>query len=79
VLYPQKKFFDNELNVVNVIKFRGALNVLLLATLAMIGTFLSGYKKEDRDNEAGSNKDSEASSSREIICKKPKCRKYDMK
>jgi hypothetical protein len=37
--------------VVNVKKFKLTLNFLLLATLAMMDTFLSGYKKKARNNE----------------------------
>jgi hypothetical protein len=47
----------NALNVISVIKFRCTFNFLLLATLAVMDKFLSGYKRKDRDNEAGSNKD----------------------
>jgi hypothetical protein len=39
--------------------------------------FVSGYKRKDRDNEAVSSKDNEASSSTETVCEKPKWRKYD--
>jgi hypothetical protein len=45
------------------------LNSLLLATGEVMDTFLSGYKRKDRDNEADSHKDSEATSSRETLCK----------
>jgi hypothetical protein len=41
--------------------------------------FLSGCKRKDRDNKAGSSKDNEVSSGREMVCKKPQCRKYDIK
>lgn len=40
---------------------------------------LSGYKRKDLNNEAGSSKNNEANSSRETVCKKSKCRKYDTK
>jgi len=35
------------------------------------GNPFSDYKSKDRDNEGGSRKDNEASSSTEIICKNP--------
>jgi hypothetical protein len=41
--------------------------------------FLSGYKRKAGDNEACSSKDNEANSSREMVVKIPKCRKYDTK
>jgi hypothetical protein len=41
------------------------LILLLLATLALMAKSLSGYKRKDGDNEAGSRKDNEARSSRE--------------
>jgi len=44
------------------------LKLLLLATLAMLDKFLSGYKRIDRDNEAQSGKDNETGSSRETVC-----------
>jgi len=37
-------------SLLNVIKFRFTLNFLLLATLVVMDKFLSGYKREDRDN-----------------------------
>jgi hypothetical protein len=37
-----------------------------MATVAVMYKCLSGYKSKDRDNEAGSNRDSEASSFRGI-------------
>jgi len=37
------------------------VNFLLLATLAAIDIFFSGYKRKDRGNEAHSSKDKEAS------------------
>jgi hypothetical protein len=54
---------------------RRALSFLLLATLAVMDTFLSGYKRNDTDNEAGSTKVNEASSSKEAKCRKHN-RKY---
>jgi hypothetical protein len=65
--------------MVNVIKFRCILNFLLLATLAVMDARVSGYKKKYRDNEAGLIKDNEASSSRETVCERLKCRKYNTK
>jgi hypothetical protein len=47
--------------VLDVIKFRCAFNFLLLATLLVLEIFLSGYRRKDKDNEAGS--------SRETVCK----------
>jgi hypothetical protein len=41
------------------------VNFLLLATLAVIDIFFSGYKRNDRDNEAHSSKDKESSLSTE--------------
>jgi hypothetical protein len=65
--------------VVNVIKFMSTFNFLPPATFAVMDTFLSGYKRIDRDNEVGLSKDSEASSCRGAVCKEPKCRKCDTK
>jgi hypothetical protein len=42
-------------------------------------TFLSGFRMKDRDNKVGSSKDSETSSSKEMVCKTPKCRTYNTK
>jgi len=39
-----------------VMKFRCTLNSLLLTILAVMDKFLSGYKRKDRNNEAGSSK-----------------------
>jgi hypothetical protein len=62
-----------------VIKFRFTLKnfLLLLASLAVMDIFLSGYKMKDRDNEACVSKDNDASSGREIVCKIPEFRKYN--
>jgi hypothetical protein len=65
--------------VVIVIKVRCKLNVLLLATLAVMDKFFSSYRRKDRDNGEDSSKDNRASSSIEMVCKKPKCRKYNPK
>jgi len=62
----------NMLNVVNVKQFRCTLNFIQLATLAVMDTFLSGYKRKDRDNKDSSNKQNEASSCRETVCKEHK-------
>jgi hypothetical protein len=53
--------------VVNVIKFRRILNFLLLTTLAVINTFLSAYKRKNRDNEADSSINNEAGG--EVLCR----------
>jgi hypothetical protein len=45
--------------------YNHTLNFLLLATLAVMVTFLSGYKRKDEGNESVSNKDNEASSNTE--------------
>jgi hypothetical protein len=42
-----RTIFGNLLNGVNVIKFRCTLNFLLLATLAVMDTFLDGYKRKE--------------------------------
>jgi hypothetical protein len=55
--------------VVKAAKFSCTLNFLLLETLAVMATFLSGYKGKYRDNEAGECKDNETSSSRQTACK----------
>jgi len=54
--------------------FRCTLNFLLLATLAVMDTFLSGCNTKGRDNEAGSN--NEAISGTETVRKTPKRRKF---
>jgi hypothetical protein len=51
------------------------MNSLLLATLAVMHKFLGGYTRKDRDNEVGLSNDNETSSSRETVCKRPKCKK----
>jgi len=61
------------LNVVNVKKFITTGNPCNMAKL------LSGYKRKDRDNEAGSSRDNEDCSDWEIVCRKHKCRKYNTK
>jgi hypothetical protein len=61
--------------VINLIGFKFRTNFLLLATLTVMDIILSGYKKKYRNNEAGSKKDNEASSSGEPVSKKLKCRK----
>jgi hypothetical protein len=45
----------------------------------MTDKVFSGYSRKDRDNEDVLCKDNEASSSREIVCEKHKCRKYSTK
>jgi hypothetical protein len=40
-----------------------------VATLAVMDEFPSGYKRKDRDNEASSSEDNEATANRESICK----------
>jgi len=60
-----ESIFGNVLNVVYMTKCRCTLILLLLATLALMAKSLSGYKRKDGDNEAGSRKDNEARSSRE--------------
>jgi hypothetical protein len=50
-----------------------------VATLAVMDKLLSGCKGKDRNKKTDSSKENEASSSREMLCKKPKCRKYDTK
>jgi hypothetical protein len=40
------------------------VNLFLLATLAMMDKFLSGYKRKDRENKAGWNENNEANSRR---------------
>jgi len=54
--------------VINVIKFGFTMNFLLLATLVVMDKCLSSYSRKDKDNEVGSSRDSEASSSRETLC-----------
>jgi hypothetical protein len=56
-------------------KFRCTLNVLLLATLAVMDNFVSVDKKKDRDTEAASSKNSGTTSNTYTVCKKPKRRK----
>jgi hypothetical protein len=51
-----KRTVDNQLHVVNAIKDRLTSSWLLLATFAVMDKFLSGYRRKDRGNEAGSNK-----------------------
>jgi hypothetical protein len=53
--------------VVNVIKVSFTLNFLLLGTVAVMEEFWNGYERKDRDNEAGSSKDSDVSSGRETV------------
>jgi hypothetical protein len=44
--------FSNLLNVVNVIRFWFTLNILLLATFAVMEIFMSGYMRQDRYDKA---------------------------
>jgi hypothetical protein len=55
------------------------MNLLLLATIVVMVTCLSGCKGRARDNETGSSKGSKVRSSRETVCTKYKCGKYDTK
>jgi hypothetical protein len=66
----QNRFWCNLLNVVNVTAFTCTLNVLVLTSLAMKHNILIGYKRKQCDNEAGSGKDSETSSSRDTMYEK---------
>jgi len=50
-------------------KFKYILNLLLLTTLTMIDTFLSGYKRKNKDNEIDSSRDNDGSSKTEKLCK----------